>query len=221
MNRIQRIAQKIVAAPMSREEKKKLKEALKDSLKSFAYARDVMKFKDVPDNIVDKISEDAKASYFYAKEGLKGEFKEGEEAIATNPYYSCWYAKNVTKKPFKAGEKAMQTKDVVWKEYLKAFPGDNLKDPEAAYVFAKDVLKFKDVPENVLNKIKEGAVPSYWYAKEVIGGEWKDGEKAIATDAACSYIYADFIQKEFPAGERAMKKDRKVWKAYFALRKTF
>ena len=61
------------------------------------------------------ISKDAKASFRYTS--VTGErFKIGEDAIASDPYYSFYYARNVLKGSFPAGEEAMKHTSY-WNQY--------------------------------------------------------------------------------------------------------
>jgi hypothetical protein len=48
---------------------------------------------------------------------------------------------------------------------------------------------------------------AYWYAKDIIGGRWPEGEAAIATDPERAYLYAkDIIRGRWPEGEAAIAK---------------
>lgn len=69
------------------------------------------------------IAKNAKWSYYYAHDVLKGPFKLGEPTIAKDARWSYWYALHILHGPFKLGEPA------------------TAKDAEYSYFYAYDVLK--------------------------------------------------------------------------------
>ena len=89
---------------------------------------------------------------------------------------------------------------------------ERLKDPQAAYHYAKDVLNGR-FPEGEA-AIAKNTRWSYYYARDVIKGRWPRGEVAIAKDpqdAYYAYLYArDVLKGRFPGGEEAIAKDP-IW----------
>ena len=56
---------------------------------------------------------------------------------------------------------------------------------------------------------------AYWYAYNILKGQFELGEKAIAKDARYSYWYAaNVLKKRFKLGEPAIKKTSMDWIAY-------
>jgi hypothetical protein len=61
-------------------------------------------------------------AYWYAENIVKGQFPEGEKAIARNPTYSYWYATVILKRRFLAGEEIIAAPPYTHKdEYEKKF----------------------------------------------------------------------------------------------------
>jgi hypothetical protein len=61
------------------------------------------------DHDCDLISTDARSSYWYAEDVIKGRFLKGEEAISTDANYSSCYAKGIIKGRFPKGEDIIST----------------------------------------------------------------------------------------------------------------
>jgi len=58
--------------------------------------------------------------------------------------------------------------------------------------------------------IRHGAYASFEYASKVVGGEWPEGEAAIATDSHWAWKYVSEIkQRPWPEGEEAIAQD--IW----------
>ena len=74
-------------------------------------------------------------------------------------------------------------------------------NPELAYKYAMAIKGRFPAGEKA---IATSAVYSYVYAKNVIKGRWPEGEKAIATSSYYSQGYAAMIKKRFKLGEPAI-----------------
>jgi hypothetical protein len=137
-------------------------------------------------------------AYQYARDVIKGEWPEGEKALAESPWYAIRYACDVIKGRFLKGESAIGA------------------DPESTYLYAemlylKRTLRYDK--ENYLwpegeKILSQNPKYAFRYAKKVIEGRWPEGEKAISTDAdsACRYA-SDIIGGRWPEGEEAISTD--------------
>ena len=77
---------------------------------------------------------------------------------------------------------------------------ERLKDPQAAYHYAKDVLNGR-FPEGEAAIAKNTWIALY-YATQSTKGRFPEGEAAIAMDPIASYKYAtEVIKGRFPEGE--------------------
>jgi hypothetical protein len=62
-----------------------------------------------------------------------------------------------------------------------------------------------ELTEDQMNVVKSNPQAAFWYAKNVVGGEWKDGENAIRVDPRSSYYYALVcVRKPWQPGEFAI-----------------
>lgn len=78
------------------------------------------------------------------------------------------------------------------------------KSPKYAYRLALRLKRRFPLAEK--NIAKDGEY-SYFYAKDIIKGPWKDGEAAIAKDGYYSFLYArDVLKGRFDEGEPAILK---------------
>ena len=164
-------------------------------------------------------------AYQYARDVVKGEWPEGEKALAESPWYAIRYACDVIKGRFLKGESAIGAdpeSTYLYAEMLHlkhTFSYDKEKyrwpegekilsqNPKYAFRYAKKVIEGR-WPEGE-KAISTDADSAYRYASDVIGGRWPEGEKAISTDADSAYMYAVLLKKKgvmnrWPEGEEAI-----------------
>ena len=121
------------------------------------------------------ICSDAKYSYCYARNVIKGRWELGEAAISKKAWYSYCYARDVIGGRFELGEAAIS------------------EDAIHSYEYAKDVIKGRfELGEAAISK---KARESYCYAGYVIHGRWELGEAAISKDAKYAEFYAKYFMK--------------------------
>ncbi len=121
------------------------------------------------ENII-KTKTDPHYAYVYARDVIKGRWKEAEEYIKTDPYWAFRYARDVIKGRWKEAE-----------EYIKT-------NPQSAYFYARDVIKGR-WPE-AEDYIKKDPYYAYHYAKNVIKGRWPEAEEYIKKDPKYAAHYA-------------------------------
>jgi hypothetical protein len=178
-----------------------------DVEEAYYYAKDVLKWQNVPDVIIKGFASDAEYALYYAEEVLKGQnvpdvIIKGFASDAARAYY---YAKYILK-----GQNVPD-------EIIKSI----VSDAEYAYYYAKDVLKWQNVPDEIIKGIasdvdcvkevlksqnvpdvfikgiaSDAAYASY-YAKDVLKGQNVPDViiKGIASDAEYAYFYAKYILK--------------------------
>ena len=84
---------------------------------SLAFSECIKKNKRIPEYENSIITNDI-YSYFYARDIIKGPFKEGEEKISQDSYASYLYARDVIQGPFLLGHNIILNSE--WKkDYLK------------------------------------------------------------------------------------------------------
>lgn len=115
--------------------------------------------------------------------------KASEAIIATNPNTTYLYATRVLKnKPFPLGEPSL------------------VKDPQMTVFYVEDVYRSNTTPEKLLDIIASDPHSALAYASRVINGRWRQGEKAIATNALASLEYALYTSNQrFREGEEIIK----------------
>ena len=154
------------------------------------------------------ITQTARYAYGYARNVIKGEFPEGEAAIAQDAEYAYYYALDVIGGRFPAGEAAIA------------------QDPEWAYGYAINLIGGRFPAGEAA--IAQDADYAYAYAFDVIKeleGEnrWPAGEAAIAQTLASAYYYAlDVIEGRWPephrdTAEANIKKSASRWTEYMEL----
>ena len=149
-----------------------------------------------------------RVAYNYAKSVLKGRWEEGEPIIAKDAKDSYEYALNVLKgERFKLGEPAI-TKDAEWavpyaenviKGRWKEAEPTISKNASKAERYANKIIKgrWKELEEKILNgpeSLSNYSV-AFIYAKTVVKGRWKEVESILIQDAFYGYYYAFFILK--------------------------
>jgi hypothetical protein len=122
------------------------------------------------------IQKDPHYAYYYAKDIIKGRWKEGEESIKKDPKLAYLYAKNILKDRWKEGEETIK------------------KDPRCACYYAREVIKHRWIEGE--ESIKAESYTAYYYAKNVIKGRWKECEETIKKDTYYAYIYAKYVIKD-------------------------
>ena len=137
-------------------------------------------------NINKKPSGNARQDYEYARDVIKGRWKEAEPIIMKDPYYAYLYAYYVIKGRWPEAEPtiikspyhANQYARYVIKNRLPEAEQYIVKDPQIAYLYAYDVIRDK-WPEAEPTIMKDPDY-SYLYAKNIIKGRWPKAEKYIA-----------------------------------------
>ena len=80
-------------------------------------------------------------------------------------------------------------------------------NPKNAYTFLKKYKTDKSTKQLLESIIAKHAWTSYEYAKNVLKGPFKTGEKIIATWSLTSLLYAkEILKDQFPLGEKAILK---------------
>jgi hypothetical protein len=162
------------------------------------------------------IAGDSHFSYLYARDVLKGRFAEGEKAISQKADWSYLYALNILEGRFELGEKAISENSYYsqkYQEFLKTLKKDQSKK---TYEYARDKNITFGEDSLEANIIAEDAEASYLYAKDVLKGEFKLGEKAIAKDSYLSWAYAYLINSRFQLGEQAISQNAEYSYRYAA-----
>ena len=109
---------------------------------------------------------------------------------------------------------------IFWEKYknspeeLKKREKYIVRDPEYAYLYALDVLKFGQFPAGEA-AIAKDAKYAYLYAKDILASPFPAGEAIIAKNAYYASHYArGVLKKPFPAGEAAIAQDARYAYAY-------
>jgi hypothetical protein len=132
-----------------------------DVEEAYYYAKDVLKWQNVPDVIIKGFASDAEYALYYAEEVLKGQnvpdvIIKGFASDAARAYY---YAKYILK--WQDVLKGQNVPDVIIKGIAS--------DAEYAYYYAKEVLKWQNVPKEIIKAIQdfgEKEIPSETTIKE-------------------------------------------------------
>jgi len=141
-------------------------------------------------------------AYQYARNIIKGRWKEAEEFIIKNPEWAYKYARSVIKGRWrKAEEYIMKDRCYIYKYALNII-GGRWKEAESiikqnacdAYQYIRDIVG-KRVKE-VESVIMEDPQYAYLYAKNIIKGRWKEAEPYILKNLDCAYDYAEYIIKD-------------------------
>jgi hypothetical protein len=95
----------------------------KDPYDAFAYAKDVLKgsWKDIGKPEVEQFFMRAPAAYRYARDVIKGRWSEAEPYIMKDTYFALQYAKDIIKGRWPEAEPAIQQGIPYWREYCKLF----------------------------------------------------------------------------------------------------
>lgn len=118
------------------------------------------------------VTMDARRSYIYIMDTIKGPWPPGEEAISNSPYYSYMYAKEFIKGPWPPGEKAISN------------------SPRFSYCYARVIIE--DIWPPGERAISTRAEYSLYYAVYLVKGRWLPGEKAIKRNERYWKIYNQF-----------------------------
>jgi hypothetical protein len=122
------------------------------------------------------IATDANKAIIYAHRVLQERFVIAEHVIAADAYCAYDYAVNILGQKWDI--KGMYRVHSSWED---------------------NVIQFK-IPRKIVNiaitSIGSDASYSYYYARDVIGGRWPPGEKAILEDEHVAYNYAVYAMKQ-------------------------
>lgn len=165
----------------------------------------------------DVIATDAKFSYLYARDILKGRFEKGEHALSESAIAATEYAVFL-KDRFKKGEHAIGQSDMYAQEYadmlstmqaINPSQGTVPVTPTEAYkiclgagLAAKDTKTSWAIGNASLHNIfkrviAKDAATAFCYAEYVLKGRFIDGEAAIAGNEDIAYQYAKHLSDRF------------------------
>jgi hypothetical protein len=144
-----------------------MKAILSDPQETYYYAQNVFWGRKAPEEIIKIISTSPYNSYYYAKDLTQEKMSVPDailKGIASDPEYAYFYAtdlnwknvpdvimKSIASKPgiaYSYVRAGYEAPDIIMKSIIS--------DPEYAYLYAKEVLDWKNVPEEVMKSIISG-----------------------------------------------------------------
>ena len=141
----------------------------------------------------------ATSTLLYARDVIKGRWKEGEKIILKNPDDAMHYARDVIKGRWKEGEKIIMTNPSDAKSYaIHIIKG---RWPEAEDVIAQSGNAAMRYAALVIKGRWRKAEPyimkspsAYQYALHVIKGRWPEAEPYIMKNPHQSKLYKNFLE---------------------------